>query len=107
MPGKVDDDNSSYQVFLRFNFGFGEDREKVKPKQKPIKTTKLALEVKEAKETDDIEQTIDELLAADIEALKDLNQNVDQKMNQDLPDEIKALNEKLETTDIENIKQPK
>ena len=103
MPGKVDDDNSSYQVFLRFNFGFGEDREKVKPKQKPIKTTKLALEVKEAKETDDIEQTIDELLAADIKTLQELNQEIDQNLS----DEIKVLEVKLEVVDIENIKQPK
>ena len=107
LPGKVDDDNSSYQVFLRFNFEFGKANPKSDPKPKPVKATKPALKIKEAKESNDVGQTIDELLAADIEALKDLNQNVDQKMNQDLPDEIKALNEKLETTDIENIKQPK
>jgi len=89
-------------VFLRFNFEFDKVKTKLKQKLDLVKTAKPTIEIKGVKE-----QTIDELLAADIEALKDLNQNVDQKMNQDLPDEIKALNEKLETTDIENIKQPK
>jgi hypothetical protein len=42
MPGKVDDDNSSYQVFLRFNFGF----DKAKPlKQKDVELkTKIEIE---------------------------------------------------------------
>jgi len=48
-------------------------------------------------------QNIDELFAADIEALKELNQEIDQ----DLPDEIKVSDEKLKVIDIENIKQPK
>jgi len=87
LPGKVDDDNSSYQVFLRFNFEFGEAELKAepKPKKKSIKTTEPALEVKE---TDDVDQIIDELLAADIEALKELNHEI-------------------EVVDSENIKQPK
>jgi hypothetical protein len=91
LPGKVDDDNSSYQVFLRFNFEFGKAKSKEDPKPRSIKATKPALEIKEAKKskqakkTDDIEQTIDELLAADVEALEQLNQ------------EIKVV-------DIENIK---
>ena len=107
----MDDDNSSYQVFLRFNFEFDKDKEKAKSKQNPksIKTTKLILKnketegVKETIKVDDIEQTIDELLAADVEALKGLNQEIDQ----DLSDEIKVLDAKLEVVDIENIKQPK
>ena len=109
LPGKVDDDNSSYQVFLRFNFEFGKVKIKPKQKQKSIKTTEPTLEIKESekvKETtkaDDIEQTIDELLAADIEALAVLNQTADQNLSK----EIKALDLKLESVDIENIKQPK
>jgi hypothetical protein len=104
LPGKVDDDNSSYQVFLRFNFEF--DKAKLKSKPKTIKAIKPILEIKEieeAKETSNIEQTIDELLAADIEALEELNQEVDQELS----DEIKVLDVKLEVVDIENIKQPK
>jgi len=38
MPGKVDDDNSSYQVFLRFNFGFD--------KAKPLKQKEVELKTK-------------------------------------------------------------
>ncbi|MBL7005185.1 MAG: hypothetical protein ISR69_14295, partial [Gammaproteobacteria bacterium] len=82
LPGKVDDDNSSYQVFLRFNFGFGETKAKPKTdlKQISIKTAKSTLEIKEAKEVKEtkkvvnIGQNIDELLAADIKSLEELNQ---------------------------------
>ena len=102
MPGKVDDDNSSYQVFLRFNFEFGEAKEKPRAvstsKSGDIKTIKATLETKEdkeAKEVDNVEQTINELLAADIEALEELNQATDQKTNQDLPDVIKILDVNL------------
>jgi len=62
-------DNSSYQVFLRFNFEFN----KPKLKAKLIKATKPTLEVEtieDAKKSDNTDQTIDELLAADVEALK-------------------------------------
>jgi len=52
---------------------------------KSIKTYNQELEVKEPT---DIEQSIDELLTADIEALKELNQEI-------------------EAVDAENIKQPK
>ncbi len=111
LPGKVDDDNSSYQVFLRFNFEFGGAKQKTSknPKPETIKATKLILEIKEAeeaeeaKEIENVEQTIDELLAADIEALEEL----DQKMDQEAPQEVKVLDIKSEVTDIENIKQPK
>ena len=101
LPGKVDDDNSSYQVFLRFNFEFGEVKIKPKQKQKSIKTTEPTLEIKESekvKETtkaDDIEQTIDELLAADVEILEELNQK------------IKVADIEFESVEFENIKQPK
>ena len=107
MPGKVDDDNSSYQVFLRFNFEFGKIKPlkqkdvelKVKLESKPnlIKTVEPILEVEksgeseEAKNVDDIEQSIDELLAADIKALEELNQET----GQDLSDEIKDLDKNL------------
>jgi len=98
----VDDDNSSYQVFLRFNFEFGEAKEKPRAvstsKSGDIKTIKATLETKEdkeAKEVDNVEQTINELLAADIEALEELNQATDQKTNQDLPDVIKILDVNL------------
>ncbi|MDB3893690.1 hypothetical protein N9345_05880 [Candidatus Thioglobus sp.] len=37
LPGKVDDDNSSYQVFLRFNFGFGEAKQPLKHKGVELK----------------------------------------------------------------------
>jgi hypothetical protein len=89
LPGKVDDDNSSYQVFLRFNFGF--DKAKENPRPNIIKIINPTLEIKEveeAKEIDNIERSIDELLAADIKALEDLNQEI-------------------EVIGIENIKQPK
>ena len=101
LPGKVDDDNSSYQVFLRFNFEFDKVKIKPKQKQKSIKTTEPTLEIKESekvKETtkaDDIEQTIDELLAADVEILEELNQK------------IKVADIKFESVEFENIKQPK
>ena len=97
----MDDDNSSYQVFLRFNFEFGKVKIKPKQKQKSIKTTEPTLEIKESekvKETtkaDDIEQTIDELLAADVEILEELNQK------------IKVADIKFESVEFENIKQPK
>ena len=116
MPGKVDDDNSSYQVFLRFNFEFGEAKSKTDPQPKSVKTAKPILEVKEteedkaAKESNEInnvEQTIDELLAADVKALEVLNQVSVQEIDQNLYDEIKVLDVKLEVIDIENIKQPK
>ena len=116
LPGKVDDDNSSYQVFLRFNFEFGEAKSKTDPQPKSVKTAKPILEVKEteedkaAKESNEInnvEQTIDELLAADVKALEVLNQVSVQEIDQNLYDEIKVLDVKLEVIDIENIKQPK
>ena len=116
LPGKVDDDNSSYQVFLRFNFEFGEAKSKEDPKPKSVKAGKPILEVKEteedkaAKESNEInnvEQTIDELLAADVKALEVLNQVSVQEIDQNLYDEIKVLDVKLEVIDIENIKQPK
>ena len=116
LPGKVDDDNSSYQVFLRFNFEFGEAKSKTDPQPKSVKTAKPILEVKEteedkaAKESNEInnvEQTIDELLAADIEALEAFEQEVDQATDQSLYDEIKVLAVKFEVIGIENIKQPK
>ena len=112
MPGKVDDDNSSYQVFLRFNFEFGEAKSKVDPKPKSVKAGKPILEVKETEEDkeakksneiNNVEQTIDELLAADIKALAALNQTADQNLSK----EIKALDLKLEAVGIENIKQLK
>lgn len=90
LPGKVDDDNSSYQVFLRFNFGFDKVKTKLKQKLDLVKTAKPTIEIKGVKE-----QTIDELLAADVELLEGLNQ------------EIKPLDVKLEVVDIENIQQPK
>ena len=37
LPGKVDDDNSSYQVFLRFNFEFGEAKQPLKQKGVELK----------------------------------------------------------------------
>ena len=54
-----------------------------------------------------MEQAIDELLAADVKALKEFNQEIDQATGQNLTDEIKVLDVKLEVIDIENIKQPK
>ena len=90
LPGKVDDDNSSYQVFLRFNFEFDKVKTKLKQKLDLVKTAKPTIEIKGVKE-----QTIDELLAADVELLEGLNQ------------EIKPLDVKLEVVDIENIQQPK
>jgi|GEM_PF-921240 len=105
LPGKVDDDNSSYQVFLRFNFGFDKDKAKAKQELKSkaslTKATKPTLEikefeeVKESKEIDDVDQMIDELLNADIEALEELNQ------------EVKAVDVEFEVVDVKNIKPPK
>jgi hypothetical protein len=109
LPGKVDDDNSSYQVFLMLNLEFGEAKSKADPKPKSVKATKLILEVKEteedkeAKESNEInnvEQTIDELLAADVKALEAFEQEVDQATGQNLYDEIKVLDVKLEVIDI-------
>ena len=73
LPGKVDDDNSSYQVFLRFNFEFG--KAKLKTKEKLIKTIMPILDIVEIEDVK--EQSIDELLAADVEALKELNQEIE------------------------------
>jgi len=103
-------------VFLRFNFEFGEAKPKADPKPKSVKVAKPILEVKETEEDkeakesnkiDNVEQTIDELLAADIEALEAFEQEVDQATGQNLYDEIKVLDVKLKVIDIENIKQPK
>ncbi|SHN92600.1 hypothetical protein BHECKSOX_1114 [Bathymodiolus heckerae thiotrophic gill symbiont] len=93
--------------FLRFNFEFG--GVKARSRSDVIKSEKLTLDVKEVEEVKDtrksnnIEQSIDELLAADMEALKELNQ----KTGQNLPDEIKTLDVKLKVIDLENIKQSK
>ena len=91
LPGKVDDDNSSYQVFLRFNFGFEKDKPKLvfDPKVDKQKDNK------EVKEADDAQQSIDELLSADVEALEELNQ------------EVKVADVEFEVVGIKNIKPPK
>ena len=103
-------------MFLRFNFEFGEAKSKAESKPKSVKAAKPILEVKETEEDkaakefneiNNVEQTIDELLAADLEALEAFEQEVDQATGQNLYDEIKTQNVKLEVIDIENIKQPK
>ena len=74
------------------------------------KATKSEYEIKEDKkakesnEINNVEQTIDELIAADVEALEVLNQVSVQEIDQNLYDEIKVLNIKLKVIDIENIK---
>jgi len=97
LPGKVDDDNSSYQVFLRFNFGFEKDKPKLAfdPKVDKQKENKADKEAKEIKEIDDAQQSIDELLSADVEALEELNQ------------EVKVADVEFEVVDVKNIKPPK
>ena len=69
MPGKVDDDNSSYQVFLRFNFEFGEAKSKEDPKPKSVKAGKPILEVKEIEEDKEVIYLNDDLA---IESIDDL-----------------------------------
>ena len=69
LPGKVDDDNSSYQVFLRFNFEFGEAESKADPKPKSVKAAKLILEVKETEEDKEVIYLNDDLA---IESIDDL-----------------------------------
>ena len=98
---------------MRFNFEFGEAKSKADPKPKSVKAAKSEFEIKETEEDketkriDNVEQTIDELLAADVEALEALNQASGHEIDQNLYDEIKVLDVKLEVIGIENIKQPK
>ena len=87
LPGKVDDDNSSYQVFLRFNFGFKDSKT---PKPKKIIIPKV--EVKDNEVIDLLAIDFDNNLA--IESIEELELAVSDELK-----ELDALDLKLETVD--------
>jgi hypothetical protein len=86
LPGKVDDDNSSYQVFLRFNFEFKD------PKPKKIIIPKVEVKDNEVIDLLTIDFDIDDNLA--IESIEDLELAVSDELK-----ELDILDLKLETVD--------
>jgi len=80
LPGKVDDDNSSYQVFLRFNFGFKDSKT-----PKPKKIIKPSVKMKD--------NGVIDLLSPDF----NLNDDLAIESIEDL--ELDTLDLKLETVD--------
>jgi hypothetical protein len=89
MPGKVDDDNASYQVFLRFNFEFKDSKT-----PKPKKIIKPNIEIKDNEVIDllTIDSDVDNNLA--IESIEDLELAVSDELK-----ELDTLDLKLETVD--------
>ena len=85
----MDDDNSSYQVFLRFNFEFKDSKT-----PKPKKIIKPNIEIKDNEVIDllTIDSDVDNNLA--IESIEDLELAVSDELK-----ELDTLDLKLETVD--------
>lgn len=84
LPGKVDDDNSSYQVFLRFRF---EDKMELKHKQKSSSEQKQQVKIEEqevdSKEEISQDQTV-ELDSAEYKTDIDSLDNKDEELANEL-----------------------